>query len=66
MKRKKILPQRTQNLFCPADHVYRAPIGALKAVIATGYFVFLVANNSAGSIAMLSREILHKKEEMQR
>ena len=28
-----------------------APIGALKTTITTGNFVFLVANNSAGSIA---------------
>jgi len=30
-------------------------------MIATRNFVFLVANNSAGLIAMLSMEILHKK-----
>ena len=50
-QRKSPLPQRTQSLLCPADQVDRAPIGALKAIIATGYFVFLVANNSAGLIA---------------
>jgi len=45
MRRRRILPQRTQSLFGHADHVVRAPIGALEATIAAGNIVFFVANN---------------------
>jgi hypothetical protein len=51
MKSDKNSPQRTQSLFCPADRVNRAPIGAMKASITIGNFVFLVANKSTGSNA---------------
>ena len=37
-------------------------MGALQAMIATGYFVFLVANNSADLMTLLSREILPKNK----
>ena len=43
--------KKAQSGFGHADHVVRAPIGALKTKFATGNFVFFVANNSAGSIA---------------